>query len=132
MRRSLLVLPFLALLGGCLHDNALEYDQLHISATRDGAAVTTLPSNGCVTLPLLLGSRVDETIIVATELEVDVSATRERVKVQFPGTGAASRSIDARELRSGYSDDVLVTSFNQHEFSVHLDSDCPTPDAASN
>ncbi len=133
MRRSLLLLPFLALLGGCLRDYALDYDQLHVSAIRsDGTPATTLPLNGCVTLPLLVGSRVDETIIIASQIDVDVSATRDRVTVGFVGAGSTpSRTISAKDLRSGYSESFEIESYSGQVFSVTLDSDCPKPDATS-
>ena len=126
MRSTALLLAFPLVLGACLGDYSLGYDQLHVSATRlDGSAVTTSPQNGCVTLPLMLGSRVEKTIRVAAQFDVEVDATRDKVRVSIRGVSVPdARTILAEDLRSSFSDDLQVETPAGETFVVRLRSSC--------
>lgn len=133
----LLVLLALALaLGGCLQDSALAYDQLHISATRtDGTPVVTSPRDGCVTLPVLLGSRAEQTVVIASPLAIETAATRDKVRLHFRGAASASsfdRTFLAEDLRAPFADDLNVQSDSGESFVIQLRAGCPdTPDSGS-
>ena len=115
-------------LPGCLADYGLAYDQLHVSATRDGTAVSTTPQNGCTTLPLLLGSQVENSIGVGGEIDVDVIATRDRVRVSFDRVvNDDKRTILAEDLRTDFVDTVTLQSDSGQTLVVRLSGDCPAP-----
>jgi hypothetical protein len=126
--RAWSLLAFALLLPGCLADYGLAYDELHVSATREGETtpVTTTPQNGCTTLPLLLGSQVEKSIGIAGQIDVDVVATRDRVRVSFDRVVFdEKRTILAEDLRTDFVDTITLQSTNGETFVVRLSGDCP-------
>jgi hypothetical protein len=127
MKRLLLVFS-LVLPSGCFFGDGLDYDELHVSATRsDGTLATSVPQNGCITLPLLLGSRTEQTITIASQIVVDVSATRDRARVRISGLGVSEhRTILAEDLRrQTYSEEIVVNPESGQIFTLRLRSSCP-------
>jgi hypothetical protein len=131
MKPVLLFVLSLLLLGGCLSDAALDYDQIHVSAVRaaDGSSASTTPENGCTTLPLLLGSRVERTIRIDGEIGVELEATRESVRVRLRDVTAPDLlTIPAEDLRSAsFARDLPVQSTSGQSFIVRLRSRCISP-----
>jgi hypothetical protein len=134
MKRWLFVL-LLSSSAGCLWGEGLDYDELHVSALRaDGSPATSVPHDGCVTLPLLLGSRIEETVTIASQLLVDVSATRDRARVRISGgaLGSETRTILARDLRNpNFSDEVAFYQDGNLAFTLYLRSNCPSSGATA-
>ena len=129
-------LVFAALFAtGCLSDAALDYDELFVSATLNGNSVTTSPQRACTALPLLLGSRVEETVTIVPPLRVKLSATREKVRVEFSGAQNAS-SLDRTYLEDdfdgSFTEELSVQSTSGETFLVTLSSVCPPrPDSGN-
>lgn len=131
--KTWLSIPLSLALSGCLADYGLGYDELHVSATLEsGTPVSTTPANGCTTLPLLLGSIVENTIDIDNAIDVEVSATRERARVEFRGVVfAEGRTLLAEDLENGHSETLTLESTNGQRYLVRLGSDCPSTDAST-
>jgi hypothetical protein len=134
--KAWLLFPLSLTLPGCLADYGLAYDELHVSATlEDGTTpVATTPANGCTTLPLLLGSRVERSIGIGNEIDAEVSATRDRVRVEFRGVVfAEGRTVLAEDLQNGFdSGPIMLDSNSGTRVIVRLSGDCPSTDASTN
>jgi len=123
-RRALSLLLGLAA-GGCLLDpGGPEYPRLGISVTDpDG----TVSFSDCLTLPVLLGSRVDDEWLIADDVEVYLSATRERVTVRFVTSGQLldePLTVSADSLRRDYREEVLLDVPGGAQIQVLLSSTC--------
>ena len=133
MRRSFFVAALLS--SGCLSDAALDYDELYVSATLNGSPVTTSPQRACTALPLLLGSHVEETVTIVPPLRVKLSATRDRIRVDFSGAQNASaldRTYLEDDFDSSFAEELSVQSTSGETFLVTLSSSCPPrPDSGS-
>ncbi len=87
----------------------------------------------CVTLPVLLGSHVTKSGTADGAFDVTVDATRDAATVAFARAtvdGASPLSIDAEELRQGFSRQVTVHT-DAADYLVRLSSDCGSNGAIS-
>jgi len=81
----------------------------------------------CLTLPVLLGSRVDDEWLIADDVEVYLSATRERVTVRFVTSGQLldePLTVSADSLRRDYREEVLLDVPGGAQIQVLLSSTC--------
>jgi hypothetical protein len=134
MTRSLLASCLFLAFSGCFPDDELDYDELHVSALRsDGTLASTVPQNGCVTLPILLGSRIEATVTIASQIDVQVSATRDRAEVRITGpAGSEHLSVPAEDLRwKTELGQIAIEGSGGQIFTVRLRSVCPKSDAAT-
>ncbi|HVU01201.1 MAG TPA: hypothetical protein VHE30_05595 [Polyangiaceae bacterium] len=79
----------------------------------------------CVTLPVLLGSHVQRHTTVRA-LRIDVDATRDSVTVSLSGdsgTDATPISVQASQVRAGYSEETTVST-TDGDYAVRVSSSC--------
>ena len=121
------ILPAACLLSACLEAQGLSYDELHLTATlEDGTPLSTTPQDGCIELPLLLGSQVEDSISVENAIDVEFFATRDSVRIDFRGAvPAKTRTILAEELASGFVEDIVLDTTAGQRILVRLTNDCP-------
>jgi hypothetical protein len=113
---------------GCLGEASLDYDRLHIAATRDsGSAIPGYPRDTCTVVPLLLGSRIENRFTVEPPLEVMVTATRDEVQVEFIGalSSESDRTIRTSALRIMQDERLTVRSTSGQAYIVTLSRTCP-------
>ena len=128
MRRLVTIAGLALVLGaqaGCLFAEPLPYDNLSIVVKRStGTSVLGFPK--CVTLPILHGSRIDESFAIDSGLRVAVSATSAAIDVTFPGATEGStldRHLSSDQLQRGFTETLTVSSASS-SFSVTLSSGC--------
>ena len=112
----------------CQGPTGVGLARLHVEATHtDGTSVAGFEGENCTTLPILLGSRIEEKIPIETPFEVVVGATREEVALSFRGAAdeAPAFSVSEGSLRSGYSEELSVVASSGTTFKVILTSTCP-------
>ncbi len=120
MRTILALVPlFLA----CQSNAGLSYDRVHLSVSDEaGMALGTVPQDNCLTLPVLLGSRVKARYRLDSALEVILDADRESLQVRFDGA-SARRDIPVGQL-SDTPIELEVQSPTGATFTVALLSGC--------
>lgn len=125
-RRLLPLLFGLLLCGGCLGPTGAAYDRLGIRVTPislDGDPGQ--PTLLCFTLPVLLGSRVEEEYPVFDSFSLFVSATRDEVTLTTKGAvPRIERTFTTSELEVGLSDSFDVTSSSSNSFNVDVQAGC--------
>ncbi|MBX3126219.1 MAG: hypothetical protein KF718_05860 [Polyangiaceae bacterium] len=122
MKRRLGLLLALASLG-CQSNAGLHYDNVHLSVS-DEAGVDVSPANSCLTLPLLLGSQVEQRHRIDAQLELVLHADRDRVLVRFDGSGV--RAELAREQLAEPLE-LDVESPSGASYRLVLIGGCPKP-----
>lgn len=121
-----LTITFVAILSmGCSGPSSAGYDHL-------GFRTTALSEDGspgesayyCFTLPLLLGSRIEEEYPVGNSVELRVSADRD--EVSFSSVGATediAASYEIAQLENGVSEDFELST-PEGDFIVSVQSGC--------
>jgi len=100
------------------------------SSTTIGAELANgpgVPLAVCVRLPTLLGSQAAATTSVGGAFDMDVLALRHNVRISFPGAlnaEDAARSLSLSQLRTGYTEMVLVNGSDGVDYDVLLRSGC--------
>lgn len=114
------------LLAACFGPSNAGYDQVGIIAEQlstDGDVVEA--TNHCFTLPLLLGSRIEQTFEIAPGFSLIASGTRDAV--EFSGTGAAhdgSVSFTFEDFEGTWSEVFEVTGTDNSTYQVTLRNGC--------
>ncbi len=111
--------------SACTSASSAGYRSVRIEVTEltpDNLPVDT--ENHCLTLPLLLGSRVERTFESNAEVEVSVEATRDEFTVTVEGAQRVSTSHDVEELETELSESFEVTSRSGVTYVIRLQSGC--------
>lgn len=132
MKRLLPCLALLALAGCLTRPQGLAYRRLGVVAASDASGS---PAPGfepsCTTLPVLLGSVVDETHAVAPPLALEIFATWDGAELVFHGAAAdagADQRIDAATLSDPtWTGSVSVPRTDGTSFTVQLAATCSAP-----
>jgi hypothetical protein len=130
MRTTSLLLA--AALGlGCQANGGLPYDRVHVAVVDDsGATSEAVPPDHCLTLPVLMGSRVRHDFRLDSRLDLNVDADRDGVTVSFVGS-SVRRRIGVNELADSHVR-VEVKSAEGRDYEVTLEGRCPVaPDGGS-
>ena len=118
------------LLVGCTFENSgLSYDHFSVSATHDdGTAAALLRAPLCVTLPVLIGSIVEERRGIEGSLGVRLRATSEEVEVDFSGQAGGTREHHRilREQVSGYRRELTLQTREGTVLEIVLVGGCPS------
>lgn len=122
--RVTLVLLGLAAPACILDPGGPDYARVGVTATdADGATVFT----GCLTLPVLPGSRVEDEWSLGDGVELLLSASRDEVTLRFAGSGqlkGEDLTLTAHELLRGYREELAVDTLRGTELRVRLSSSC--------
>ena len=122
-----LVLLVAALLACGSEPTELPYARMGIViADSNGAPVPNAAGASCVLLPVLRGSRLDETFPVAGSLSVAIAADREGVVVSFEhaSPSVSDKSVSRKQLESGFFEEVEVWEQAGARYLVQLSSEC--------
>lgn len=116
-----------ALVGSCSGPSGAGYQRLGIVVSGEAADGTELAGlEHCLTVPLLLGSRVEETLEFDGPLSIDVAATRDDFTVTVRGRETVSVEQEADVLDTAWSHEFEVDSSEGDLYGVRLQSGCPT------
>ncbi|HMJ12069.1 MAG TPA: hypothetical protein VK524_11680 [Polyangiaceae bacterium] len=118
-----------ALVSGCSFENyGLDYTSVALSAERaDGSPAASLGGPVCVTLPVLMGSVVEERRTIDGSLAVALRATADRVELRFSGVaagGGQSRVVTMAELEGGYRSEIELETREGQSVVVVLSAPC--------
>jgi hypothetical protein len=97
-------------------------------SSRSAGADASNPANLCVRVPVLLGSRIQETTTFASGLGAKIVAHRDGADVTFPGAddGSSSLSYTLDELEQGVGEVVSVEAGGE-TFEIRIASGCTNP-----
>jgi hypothetical protein len=124
------------LVSGCTAVSGADYDVIWLgfealSADAGVSAGASAPdldggawSGKCFTLPLLVGSRVDERVVIREPLAVDLSLTREEVVIVVRGGATPyTRTIGPSSLESAPGS-ATVDALDGSRFAIAWSSTC--------
>lgn len=118
-------LALLALCASCTSDEgALRQARLSLEASDAHGRHGVL---GCVSLPVLQGSRSYERFVVDDLITLTINAEPGQVDVTFQEEGrslAKARSIPRGALLHGYAEEVALTLVSGERYAVQLSSEC--------
>jgi hypothetical protein len=125
-------LPAAILLGslqaGCSFENyGLDYTHVQLSATRpDALPASGLPTPVCITLPILMGSIVEERRRIEGSLGVSLRASAEQVELRFYGAATATDAqiVTIDELENGHRMELDLETREGSPVTVVLSSPC--------
>ena len=119
-----------AALLACRPPEPVDYASIGVSATRGGVEVPGTHS-ACTTLPVLLGSEVEQRWVIAEPLAVVIRADRNEARISFEGTSEPRRVVSTETLESGYLESIDISA-NGGTYRVTLFSGCrPSADAGT-
>jgi hypothetical protein len=126
MLKRVLSLSLLVAAGAsCSGASGAGYQGVWIEVTELAPNDVPLDTEGhCLTLPLLLGSRVEHTFESETELEISAEATRDEFTITVDGAQSVSTSHDVEELEEEFSETFEVTSDSGVTYVIRLQSGC--------
>jgi hypothetical protein len=119
----------LPLIAACTQSGGLGYTNIDVDAqNQDGTAVPEFPDNTCTTLPILLGSRIQERFAVADGVVVELVASRDLVRVDFVGVSPQSpqgTQVSVEQLDAGYAEQFELESTAGSVFVIAVRGGCP-------
>lgn len=84
----------------------------------------------CIRMPVLLGSRVRELTDVPSGFQIEINASRDWVRVGFPGAlEAGEMEASGQLLQGGYSDNVPILDSSGALHTGYLFTGCTRVDA---
>ena len=120
----LTVLALCATIPACASSAGLSYTAFTLTATHeDGSPASGFTTGKCTTLPVLLGSIVQERRVVEGSLVLVIHATRDVVDIDFEGAraGTAGVTLDADNL-GGHQ--IAVQSASGGQFIISVVAGC--------
>jgi hypothetical protein len=120
---------FGVLLAGCSFENyGLDYTSVELSASLDsGAPASRLSRPLCVTLPVLIGSIVEERQPIEDSLSVVLRAMPDRVELRFSGAvnqDANPLVVRIDDLEGGYATELELETRSGTAVTVSLNAPC--------
>ena len=113
---------------GCSFENyGLDYTRVELAAERaDATPASRLPRPVCVTLPVLMGSVVEERRLVEDSLGVTIRASSEQVELSFFGAARPTnrRVFGSDEIDGGFESEIELESRSGIRVRVVLSSPC--------
>lgn len=122
--KRLWFLLFILVAFGCRGNAGLQYDRVHASVVDEwGEVIDAVPSDHCLTLPVLLGSQVRHSFRLDPRLEFMLDADRDGVVVHFEGS-TTQRRFRTRDLGDSPAR-VDVASATGRTYEVKVALGCP-------
>jgi hypothetical protein len=114
--------------AGCSFENhGLDYTRVQLSANHsDESPASGLPTPVCITLPVLMGSIVEERRRIEGSLGVSMRASAEQVELRFYGavTAIDAQIVTIDELENGHRMEVDLETREGSPVTVVLSSPC--------